>query len=83
MPLLLYRYMELFIKNGDYWQQGERRLKNKKEILQLLKQSGSLPKWQSSTVKAISKELIQSAMGIGWRPGSQGGSNPSEPHSGP
>ena len=62
MPLLLYRYMELFIKNGDYWQQEERRLKNKKEILQLLKQSGSLPKWQSSTVKAISKELIQSAM---------------------
>ena len=79
MPLLLYRYMELFIKNGDYWQQEERRLKNKKEIVQLLKQSGSLPKWQSSTVKAISKELIQSAMRIGW----QGGSNPSEPHSGP
>ena len=62
---------------------GGKEIKKQKEIVQLLKQSGSLPKWQSSTVKAISEELIQSAMGIGWRPGSQGGSNPSEPHSGP
>ena len=29
-------YMEPFIKKGDYWQWEERRLKNKKEIPQLL-----------------------------------------------
>ena len=41
---------------------GERRLK-KKESFQLLE---AVWKWQSSIVKAIRKELIQSAKEIGW-----------------
>ena len=48
------------------WGVGGKEIKNKKEILQMLEAIWKPPQVAVSIVKAISKELIQSAKEIGW-----------------